>query len=83
MTVAGRGVYERREIRDVINALRAIADPSDDLALAGFLRSPAIGLSDPGVFRLRVDGSSSRPLRAALAEKGRLSEQREQVSPTE
>lgn len=70
VTVAGRGFYERPEIRDVINTLSAIADPSDDLAMAGFLRSPAIGLSDSGVYRLRVDGSNMRPLRAALADAG-------------
>jgi ATP-dependent helicase/nuclease subunit A len=57
VTVAGRGFYDRPEIRDLINALRAIADPSDDLALAGFLRSPAVGLSDPGLYRLRVNGA--------------------------
>ncbi|MEE9229526.1 MAG: UvrD-helicase domain-containing protein, partial [Acidobacteriota bacterium] len=72
VTVAGRGFYERPEIRDVINALHAIADPSDDLALAGLLRSPAIGLSDSGLFRLRVDGSNQRPLRTALAEASQI-----------
>jgi len=74
VTVAGRGFYERPEIRDVINTLQAIADPSDDLALVGFLRSPAIGLSDSGVYRLRVDGSNVRPLRAALAEASQVLE---------
>jgi len=68
VTVAGRGFYQRPEIRDLVNSLRAIADPSDDLALAGFLRSPAIGLSDPGLLRLRLNGDSPRPVRAALAE---------------
>jgi ATP-dependent helicase/nuclease subunit A len=68
VTVAGRGFYERSEVRDVINALSAIADPSDDLALAGFLRSPAVGISDSGIYRLRVDGLSVRPLRTALAD---------------
>jgi ATP-dependent helicase/nuclease subunit A len=68
VTVAGRGFYERPEIRDVINSLRAIADPSDDQALAGFLRSPAIGLSDEGVFLLRADGLKARPLRTSLAD---------------
>ncbi|MCH8876830.1 MAG: UvrD-helicase domain-containing protein [Chloroflexi bacterium] len=72
VTVAGRGFYARPEIRDVINTLRAIADPSDDLALAGFLRSPALGLSDSGLYLLRVDGSKKRPLRAALAEASRI-----------
>ncbi len=55
VTVAGRGFYDRPEIRDVLNALAAIADPTDDLALAGLLRSPAIGLSDADLYHLRID----------------------------
>ncbi|MCB8943069.1 MAG: UvrD-helicase domain-containing protein [Ardenticatenaceae bacterium] len=46
LTVAGKGFYDRPEIRDLLNALQAIADPYDDLALAGLLRSPACGVSD-------------------------------------
>jgi ATP-dependent helicase/nuclease subunit A len=46
LTVAGRGFYGRPEIRDLLNALQAIADPTDDLALVGLLRSPAFALSD-------------------------------------
>lgn len=58
VTVAGRGFYDRPEIRDLLNALAAIADPSDDLAMAGLLRSPAIGLSDAELYRLRfADGN--------------------------
>jgi ATP-dependent helicase/nuclease subunit A len=53
VTIAGRGFYDRPEIRDVLNALAAIHDPTDDLALAGLLRSPAIGLSDADLYRLR------------------------------
>lgn len=52
LTVAGRGFYERPEVRDALNALQAIADPADDLALAGLLRSPAGGLSDMALYRL-------------------------------
>jgi ATP-dependent helicase/nuclease subunit A len=52
LTVSGRGFYERPEVRDVLNALQAIADPTDDLALAGLLRSPAMGLSDMALYRL-------------------------------
>ncbi|HEY4721678.1 MAG TPA: 3'-5' exonuclease, partial [Anaerolineae bacterium] len=55
VTVAGRGFYDRPEIRDVLNALAAIADPTDDLALAGLLRSPAVGLSDVDLYHLRID----------------------------
>ncbi len=60
VTVAGRGFYDRPEIRDLLNALAAIADPSDDLALAGLLRSPAIGLSDADLYRLRYPSGDDK-----------------------
>jgi ATP-dependent helicase/nuclease subunit A len=68
VTVAGRGFYDRPEIRDVLNALAAVADPSDDLALAGLLRSPAIGFTDAALYHLRFLNGSSRatPLWEAL-----------------
>ncbi len=68
VTIAGRGFYDRPEIRDVLNALAAIDDPSDDLALAGLLRSPGFGLSDADLYYLRFpDGDDKpRPLWEAL-----------------
>jgi ATP-dependent helicase/nuclease subunit A len=67
VTVAGKGFYDRPEVRDLLNALAAIADPTDDLALAGLLRSPAFGVSDAGLYQLRWDGNgNSRPLWEAL-----------------
>ena len=76
VTVAGSGFYDRPEVRDLLNLLRALADPWDDQALAGFLRSPAIGLSDPSLYRLRTAGSGPgangrkyRSLRQALADR--------------
>ncbi len=59
LTVAGRGFYGRPEIRDLLNALAALADPADDLALAGLLRSPAFGISDAGLYRLVEAGRST------------------------
>lgn len=53
VTSAGRGFLERKEIKDLINILRALADPGDDLAMAGLLRSPMFGLSDVALFQLR------------------------------
>ena len=69
ITIAGRGFYNRPEIRDLLNALVAIADPSDDLALAGLLRSPAIGLSDADLYYLRFPGRNgeARPIWESLA----------------
>jgi len=53
VTVAGRGFYDRPEVRDLLNALAALTDPTDDLALAGLLRSPAFALSDAALYHLR------------------------------
>ena len=53
LTVAGQGFYSRPEIRDVLNALQALTEPQSDLTIAGLLRSPAGGLSDISVLKLR------------------------------
>lgn len=53
VTVAGRGFYERSEIRDLLNILAAVADPADDLALVGLLRSPAFAIPDAEIYQLR------------------------------
>jgi len=65
LTVAGRGFYHRPEIRDLLNALQALADPTDDLALAGLLRSPVVGLSDTALYRL-AQGEAGPSLWATL-----------------
>lgn len=56
VTVAGKGFYDRPEIRDLMNILRALADPMDDLAFAGLLRSPAFGFTDAALYLLRQSG---------------------------
>ena len=61
VTVAGRGFYDRPEIRDLLNALAAIADLSDDLALVGLLRSPAFALPDAEIYKLRYPNQSTTP----------------------
>lgn len=66
VTVAGRGFYDRPEVREALTVLRALAEPWNDAAVAGMLRSAMIGMSDPGIYRLRVDGDGIRPLRQAL-----------------
>lgn len=66
VTVAGQGFYNRPEIRDVLNLLRALADPWDDLAMAGLLRSPAFGLSDAALYDLRWHTGQKQPYWLAL-----------------
>lgn len=63
ITIAGHGFYDRPEIRDLLNALAAIADPTDDLALVGFLRSPAFAIPDAEIYRLRYPGNSASPVK--------------------
>ena len=45
VTVAGKGYYDRPEIREILNTLRAAENPHDNAALTGFLLSPSIGFS--------------------------------------
>ena len=58
VTASGKGFLRRPEVRDLINVLRALADPADDLAMAGLLRSPMFGLSDTALLQLRGEKNS-------------------------
>ena len=53
LTIAGQGFYDRPEIRDLLNALAAFADTQNDLAVAGLMRSPVIGLPDDALLKFR------------------------------
>lgn len=64
VTVAGRGYYDRIEVWDLLNLLRVVYDPADDLAMAAVLRSPMFNLSDDALFALRL--SESDDVRRAL-----------------
>jgi ATP-dependent exoDNAse (exonuclease V) beta subunit len=63
LTEGGRTFYEAREVKDLVHLLRAIANPRDEIGLAGVLRSPLVGISDETLLRLRQIGN----LGAALA----------------
>jgi ATP-dependent helicase/nuclease subunit A len=54
VTVAGRGYYSRQEVWDLLNLLRALYNPADNLSLASSLRSPLFGLSDDALLALRL-----------------------------
>jgi ATP-dependent helicase/nuclease subunit A len=63
VTVAGKGYYDRQEVWDLLNLLRALHNPADDLALAAALRSPLFGFSDDALFALRlVVGADGKPI---------------------
>lgn len=57
LVVGGRTLLETREVLDVWNLLRVIANTQDEIALAGVLRSPLVGASDETILRLKLEGS--------------------------
>lgn len=50
VTYGGRGFYTSQEIKDIINYLAFLVNPSDDVALFGILRSPYFNISDRDLF---------------------------------
>jgi ATP-dependent helicase/nuclease subunit A len=46
VVVGEGGLFETQEALDCVNLLRALANPADDVAMLGLLRSPLAGLSD-------------------------------------
>lgn len=66
ITYAGTGYYDRAEVRDLIQLLRAVDNPADDLALATILHSPLYALSSETLYRLRRGNPSLREALSAL-----------------
>ena len=50
--VSGRGFYNTTEVTDLINLLKVIESPLDEINLAAVLRSPFVGIDDDVLFRL-------------------------------
>ncbi len=69
VTIAGRGYYRREEVWDLLNLLKALYNPADNLSLASTLRSPLFSLSDDALLALRLlrdDEGHRLPLWEAL-----------------
>jgi len=64
---AGTGFLRRQEVYDVLNALRAIDNPRNEIAVTGLLRSAMVGLDDNDLLALRGAGETSAPRRATAA----------------
>jgi ATP-dependent helicase/nuclease subunit A len=75
--VGGHAFYAQQEIYDVLNLLRSLAYPADEVSLAGVLRSPFFALADETLFWLAEQGRGLRaglrstPLPAAIDEQQR------------
>lgn len=48
--IGGQSLYERQEIIDIINSLKAISSSYDIISNIGFLRGPMIGLDDESIY---------------------------------
>ena len=66
--VAGTGFFQQQEVFDVLNALAAVDNPADDVALFGALRSSLFGLDDNTL--MHVAESCRPPYHAALPAAG-------------
>ncbi len=62
----GQEFFEREEVRDFLNLLTVLDNAHDDIALAGVLRSPALGFSDDDLARLRLAWPQCLSLLAAV-----------------
>ena len=90
-------VYGTREVRDLLTALRAVDDPSDELSLISALRSSLFGCGDDDLLRFRSDHDGrwdirtplpaslpdDDPVGAALRYLGGLHQERTWVTPSE
>jgi len=54
----GRGFYEAREVNDLTQLLRIIANPRDEVSLAGVLRSPLVAVADETLYALKQTGEN-------------------------
>lgn len=54
----GKGFYETTEVKDLSQLLRTVANPRDEISLAGVLRSPLVGVSDDGLMALKSMGDN-------------------------
>ena len=55
--IAARSLlFATQEVRDVLNILSAIDDPTDQVAVVAALRAPGFGCSDPDLYRFAMAG---------------------------
>jgi ATP-dependent exoDNAse (exonuclease V) beta subunit len=54
----GKGFYEAREVDDLVQLLRVVSNPLDEISLAAVLRSPLVEVSDDALLRLKLMGGN-------------------------
>jgi ATP-dependent exoDNAse (exonuclease V) beta subunit len=64
----GKGFYETREVVDLVQLLRVLVNPRDEISLAAVLRSPFVEISDEALLRLKQPGNLAAALRQLTGE---------------
>jgi ATP-dependent helicase/nuclease subunit A len=62
LVVGEGGLFETQEALDCVNLLRVLANPADDVAALGLLRSPLAGLSDVQLTHLALQADRNATL---------------------
>jgi len=62
--VSGRGFFNTTEITDLINLMKVIESPIDEINLASVLKSPFVGIDDDALFRLADHAHSNNGTRS-------------------
>jgi ATP-dependent helicase/nuclease subunit A len=78
--VAGTGFFQQQEVFDILNVLRAVENPGDDVAFFGTLRSGLFGLDDNAL--LHIAEACQPPYFQALSRadlSGRLGNERDRT----
>ena len=83
LVTGGIGFFEQQEIYDLSNLLRALSDQREDIALAGVLRSPLLGLSDDQLVYLAGGVNDDAKTRWTLWEKLRVHAANSSLIPAE
>ena len=73
----GSLLFDTQEVRDLLNCLRAIDDPSDEVSVVAALRSPALALSDLELLRWRDAGGPWNYRSSLLGDRPLSNENRE------
>ena len=71
-TQAGKGLFKRQEIQDLIVVTRVLADQRDTLALGALLRGPLVGLTEEELLDIvwelpRLEDDPDRPRRLGIS----------------
>lgn len=64
---AGKGLFRRQEVQDLVALTRVLADASDSLAFGAFMRGPLVGLTEEDLLDVTLELSSKSDVQGSPA----------------